>query len=87
MNILAHNPTKCLNFMVAPQKKNFGQNFFLGGWGKEILGCFIGKSLYAQFHVTRQTTVNKFPASITNYMDLLLIVDWEPLGMDCCGHV
>jgi len=56
--------------MVASQKIFLGNKFFGGGWGKEILGCLTGKSLYAQFNFTRQTTVEKFPASITNYMDL-----------------
>jgi len=56
--------------MVAPQKIFFLPNTFWGGWGKEILKCFTGKSLYAQFHFTKLNTVEKFPASITNYMNL-----------------
>ena len=70
MNILGITLQSFLNFMVAPPKFFFKKIFFGGGWGKEILGCFTGKSLYAQFNFTRQTTVEKFPASITNYMDL-----------------
>ena len=42
----------------SPPKYFWGQNLW-GGWGKEILGCFTGKSLYAQFHFTRQTTVEQ----------------------------
>ena len=47
-----------LNFMVASQK-HLQAKLFLGGWGQEILGRFTGKSLYAQFHFTIQTTVEQ----------------------------
>jgi len=72
----------------SPPKKIFGRkNFLGGGWGKKILWCFTGKSLCAQFNFSRQTTVEKFPASITNYMNLFWLGDWKPLGMGCCGNV
>ena len=53
-----------------PPKNNLGE-FFWGCWGVSL------ENHYAQFNFTRQITVEKFPASITNYMDLFWLVDWE----------
>jgi len=57
----------------------------LGGWGKEILGCFTGKSLYAQFHFTRHSRTNFLPESQITwlYFDLSIgsLWAWSAVGM------
>ena len=86
MNILGITPKVFEFYGRPPPKKNFGKIFFGGGWDKEILGCFTGKSLYAQFNFTRHHSKKNFlPASQITwiYFDLAIgsLWAWGAVGM------